>query len=247
MQGLGYQFLAGTGWPFDQHRGRTRSHQADAAADFKYAGGVANQLRQPLAGGQLGGGNHMREAGLRMDRGGGDPRRRNYGRGCGRKGRNRPRMAAHRIERRVRFVERGRRVPDRRVVVLRAPERIQQFLAVGSARALLRNRTVGGHQIHIGELGAEVLEEFSQVEIGKPRVDDHRLGQGRPRLRPGLSAAFSLPHLPAQAGKSLGEPLTEVAVGAGHQRGAWADAAGQRKGGNGNCACHEDSPESRSS
>ena len=47
------------------------------------------------------------------------------------------------------------------------------------------------------------------------------------RLCPGLGAAFGLPHLPAQAGKSLGEPLAEVAVGAGDQRGARADAAGE--------------------
>jgi hypothetical protein len=62
------------------------------------------------------------------------------------------------------------------------------------------------------------------------------------RLRPGLGAAFGLAHLPAQAGESLGEPLAEAAVGAGHQRGAWADAAGRRKSGNGN-GLHEDSPE----
>jgi hypothetical protein len=40
----------------------------------------------------------------------------------------------------IRLVERGSRIPDRRVGVLRAAQRIEQLLAVGSARALLRTR-----------------------------------------------------------------------------------------------------------
>ena len=45
--------------------------------------------------------------------------------------------------------------------------------------------------------------------------------------------------------RCLGEPLAEAAVGAGHQRGARADAGGGRKGGNGN-SDHDVSPVDRS-
>ncbi len=134
----------------------------------------------------------------------------------------------------VQLVESRHRVPDRGVVVLRATQSVEQLLAVRAARALLSNGAAGGHQIHFRERRAKILEKFGEVKIGKPRIDDDSLRRGGVCLGPRLGPAFGLAYLPAQAGKSLGEPLPEAAIGAGHKRRARPNAIDGWQSGNGN-------------
>src|SRR5271166_1293208 len=98
------------------------------------------------------------------------------------------------IERWVKPVERRRRVPDRRVVVLRATQSVEQLLALRAARTLLRDGTACGHQIHFREKCAKILEKFGKIKIGKPRIDNDSLRGGGVCLRP-------RPRVPASAGR----------------------------------------------
>ncbi len=124
-------------------------------------------------------------------------------------------------------------IPGRGVRVLAAAQGIEEFLAIGSARALLRGRPVGGHQLDAGKTHAEIGKKLRQIEIGEPGIDDDGFGKSGFRLGPCLGAAIGLAHLPAQPGEDLGEPLTEAAIGTGHQ-GRTRPAAAERSGNGGN-------------
>ena len=128
------------------------------------------------------------------------------------------------IERRRWIAERWRHIPGRCIGILAAAKGIEQFLTIGTARALLSRSASGGDQIHLGKGTSEVADKLGQIEIGQPRIDNDRLGRRRFGFGPCLRTALGLAHLPAQAGKYLSEPLAKAAIGAGHQSGAWPDA-----------------------
>ena len=176
VQRLGHQFLARSGGPFNQYRRRARSHQADAAADLNHARGVADQFRQPLAAGRFahfdgknrGHSRNHGEAGLRLGRNGSPIPRRKGCLGHGMKSRKRPRTCMHPARSGILLVQFRRGIPCRRVGVLRAPQSVEQFLAIGAARALLRCSAANGQQVHIGKEPAKVLQKLRQIQIGQP-------------------------------------------------------------------------------
>jgi hypothetical protein len=215
VQGLGHQFLARAGRPFDQHRRHARGHQADAAADLEHAGSVADQLRQPLA-------VRSAPAPLRCPSGldgmvlpGPAGRERppasRLGAGAGRAagdGWSRPGEWLRKLRLAPApnpVLSAGRRVPRRRVGVLAAAQGIEQLLAIGSARALLSgNIAPAVTRSTWGKRSRKSLRNSARSRSGSQESTMTASG-ARPQPRPGLGAAFGLAHLPAQAGKSLSE------------------------------------------
>ncbi len=225
---LRQQLLARTRRSLDQHRRHARRHQADAAADFEHAGGVADQFRQSLGDGRFAPGRIVgrRRAGHE-----------NRAAGRRRLARNQPVLSALA----GRTEAGGLRASPTCLSAMSGAA----FQAAVSASWLgaehkrapggkgcaghRRRLTVGVDQVHIRKAEPKLADKFGQVEIGQPRVDDYGLGRGALGLGPRCCPALGLAHLPAKPGERGAEPLPEVGIGAGEN--SRARTAAQRRSG----------------